>query len=113
MTGRLRPKLALVVCVVAGIGATVASSPAAASFGIRSFEASYTEAPLPGAGAEALGPPDFTAGSHPYQFTAKFAFNTKVNAQNEPVVEGYAKNLQIKLPRGLVGDLSGIPRCPR
>jgi hypothetical protein len=108
---RLRSRLTLVVCVVAGIGATAASPPAVASFGIRSFEASYTEAPLPGAEAEALGPPDFTAGSHPYQFTANFAFNTKLNAQSESVVEGYAKNLQIELPRGVIGDLSSITRC--
>jgi hypothetical protein len=113
MTARRRSEVALVACLVAGIGAAVAAAPAAASFGIRSFEASYTEAPLAGAEAKALGPPDFTAGSHPYQFTANFTFNTKAKKSGEPVPDGFAKNLEIKLPRGVIGDLSGIARCPQ
>jgi hypothetical protein len=89
------------------------ASPANASFGIHSFEASYTEAPLAGAEAETLGPPDFQAGSHPYQFMANFAFNTTTNAKGETVVDGSAKEVQIKLPRGVVGNLNGTPRCPQ
>jgi hypothetical protein len=112
MSAWLRSRLLPAVCVVAGVCAT-AASPAVASFGIHSFEASYSEAPLAGAEAEAVGPPDFQAGSHPYQFTAKVAFNTKTNAEGEPVVDGYAKDVQIKLPRGVVGNLNGIPQCPQ
>jgi hypothetical protein len=110
MTARLRSKLLLALCIVVGGCATVAS-PAGASFGVHSFEASYSEAPLAGAEAEALGPPDLRAGSHPYQFTASFAFNTTTNAKSETVVEGSAKEVQIKLPRGVVGSLNGIPQC--
>jgi hypothetical protein len=97
---------------VVGACATVAS-PANASFGIRSFEASYSEAPLAGAEAEAFGPPDFQAGSHPYQFKANFAFNTTTNAKGETIVDGSAKEVQLKLPRGVVGNLNGTPRCPQ
>ncbi len=103
-------RLSLIVClaVCAWVGST---SSAGASFGIRSFEVHYTEAPLAGAQAGALGPPDFQAGSHPYEFTAKFAFNTSADAKGKQVPDGAPKSVQIKLPRGVAGDLQRIPQC--
>ena len=88
-------------------------TPAAgASFGIRSLEVSYSEASPSGPKAEALGPPDFQAGSHPYQFTTNIAFNTTTKAGAEPVVEGSAKNVQIEFPPGVIGNSNEIPECP-
>jgi hypothetical protein len=105
----LAKRLLLVTCIAIGCLSTLAAS--AGAYGIHSFKASYSEAPL--SEAEAFGPSDFQAGSHPYQFTASVAFNTYKNAEGEELVEGYTKDLQIQLPRGVVGSLSGLPQCPQ
>jgi hypothetical protein len=106
-----RFRLLLVGCIVVAATCVATVSPAGASFGIDSFEAFYSEAPFGGGEAEVLGPPDLQAGSHPDQFTANIAFNTKTNAKGEKVADGFAKNVEIKLPRGVVGNLNGIPQC--
>lgn len=105
-----RCRLLLAACIVVA-GCAAWASPAGASFGISSFEAFYSEAPFAGGEAEALGSPDLRAGSHPDQFTANIAFNTKTNTKGETVADGFAKNVEIKLPRGVVGNLNGIPQC--
>lgn len=104
---RLSRWLLAAVVVVAGC-ATMTSS-AGASFGIQSFEAHYSQGPLTG---EMPGPPDFQAGSHPYEFTTNIVFNTTKNAKGETVPDGFAKNVQVRLPQGMAGSVNGIPRCP-
>lgn len=113
MSVRSLSRILVSTAFIALCGCAAIAPSADASFGISSFEASYSEAPLAGAEAEALGSPDFQAGSHPYEFTAKFAFNATANAKGEQIVEGAAKNVQIKLPRGLSGDLQDTPQCPQ
>jgi hypothetical protein len=112
MTVRSRPGLFTVAFTAAAICAVFVSA-AYGSFGISSFEATYSEAPLAGAEAEALGPLDLQAGSHPFQFTAKVAFAKTTNAKGETVIDGSAKGVQIKLPPGVTGNLTGIPPCPQ
>jgi hypothetical protein len=49
------------------------------------------------------------AGSHPYVFTVRFAFNTAPNGK----VEGGEPGLVVvDLPPGLVGDPLAVPQCP-
>ena len=60
---------------------------------------------------------DTQAGSHPYEATFSFDFNTvveEINAEEgEPIsAGGEARNLEVKLPPGLVGDPYAVPRCP-
>jgi hypothetical protein len=69
-----------------------------APFGLSSYEESAEE---PG------GAPDTQAGSHPFQFTA----TEEVNQTVEPSAVGLSKDLHFKLPPGLLGDPSAIPRC--
>lgn len=98
-------------CIVVASCATM-TSPAYASFGLKSFAASFNEAPPAGAAPGTVGPPDLRAGSHPYQFTASFAFNTTTNSHGETVTAESAKDVQVELPSGLVGNPNAVPQCP-
>jgi hypothetical protein len=53
------------------------------------------------------GGPDTQAGSHPFQLTT--TFNLNETPESRPV--GLAKDLHFKLPPGLIGNPSAIPRC--
>ncbi len=62
------------------------------------------------------GAPDTQAGSHPFQLTNTLALNQSfvaVGATGEELPEPVAlpKNINVKLPPGLVGNPSPIPRC--
>jgi hypothetical protein len=110
MTPR-RSSWLLGACIVVACCTTM-TAPAYAAFGLKSFAASFDEAPLAGSPPGTLGPPDSQAGSHPYQFTARFAFNTTTNAHGEAIPAESVKNLQVGLPRGLVGNPNAAPQCP-
>ncbi len=92
-----------------------AATPAAASgaFGLKSFHASFQQAPTSTPEtAETPGPPDFQAGSHPYQVTIKEEFNTFLNSELEAQPEGMVKDINIALPPGLIGNANAVPECP-
>jgi len=68
-------------------------------FGIERFEAT----------AESEGGAvDTQAGSHPFQFTTALALNQTADPNQPPAS---AKDLGVKLPPGLVGDVSTFPQC--
>jgi hypothetical protein len=95
------------VCVAIA-GCATAPAPAAASFGIHSLEESFEQAPP--AGSE-HGPLDLQAGSHPYQFTTNFTFNTTKDAGGETFPDEAVKDVNIELPPGLVGNPNVVPQC--
>jgi hypothetical protein len=56
------------------------------------------------------------AGSHPYETTVSFAVNSKINESNGQHFEeaiGEPRDLDFKLPPGLVGNPNAVPQCPR
>ena len=57
---------------------------------------------------------DTQAGSHPFQLTTTFNLNETMDLRDKysakPV--GLAKNLHFRLPPGLIGNPTAIPRCP-
>jgi hypothetical protein len=60
------------------------------------------------------GAPDTQAGSHPFQLTSTLAMNEKVeliSGEKMPAPVALPKDIAVKLPPGLVGDPSPIPRC--
>lgn len=64
------------------------------------------------------GVPDTEAGSHPFQMSTLLDFNQTLEHYAPPYEEGYwasvpalPRNLRFKLPPGLVGDASAVPRC--
>jgi hypothetical protein len=54
------------------------------------------------------GSPDREAGSHPYQVTTFIAANQTGHPSHPPAL---LRNLAVKLPAGLIGDVQGMPRC--
>jgi len=91
-----------VICTMAVLlcGA-LGASPAAAEFGINSFDVTFTEAD---------GTPATQAGSHPFAVTSSF----KVN-KGEPPLQAYPdeplKTLNVVQFAGFVGDATAMPRC--
>ncbi|MGH9021441.1 MAG: hypothetical protein ACRDV0_10560, partial [Acidimicrobiales bacterium] len=61
------------------------------------------------------GTTDTQAGSHPYQLTVAFAINAVINsALKEPYpTGGDARNIDVNLPPGIVGNPLAVPQCPR
>jgi hypothetical protein len=78
-----------------------------------------------GFGVEAVNPSgevDTQAGSHPYEMTTSFALNisaldTEPIAfpeglyHDSPIIAAAAKDLDVELPPGLIGDPNAVPRC--
>ncbi len=103
----------LLCSCLALVGCALAPAAASAAFGLKSFEASFQQAPAaPPETAEAPGPPDFQAGSHPYQVSIKEVFNTFLDSELEPLPDGTVKDIHIALPPGLVGNARAVPQCP-
>jgi hypothetical protein len=62
------------------------------------------------------GTPDTQAGSHPFQITSTLVLNRRFEPVSGrggfvPVPVALAKNISVKLPPGVVGDPSPVPRC--
>jgi hypothetical protein len=62
------------------------------------------------------GLPSTGADSHPYQYTSTFAVNTALAPPGAPVpfvpARGDLKDIDVKLPPGLLGNPTAIGRCP-
>ncbi|HEV7493184.1 NHL repeat-containing protein [Baekduia sp.] len=51
------------------------------------------------------------AGSHPYEAKTSLSINPTFDAAGHPIPEGVAKDLQVDLPPGLIGDPNAVPTC--
>jgi hypothetical protein len=102
---RLRPRaLALLTSAVCVLAAGLLPAAAQAGFGIASFDASVTNQD---------GSPDTQAGSHPFEATTIFKLNTTATTIDPLSPDGNAKDVEVELPAGLVGDPSATVRCPQ
>jgi hypothetical protein len=82
---------------------TVSAVPAAA--GLTGWDTWFSNAD---------GTIDSQAGGHPYEMTTVFDLATRQLATAEGVVVGgEPRNLEVRLPPGLVGDLAAVPQCTR
>jgi hypothetical protein len=104
-------RVAIGVCCAAVLGA-VAAAPAGAAFGIESFDMSFAEAPPSGSPPGTPGAPDVQAGSHPFQMTISFIGNHTIGPEGEAVPEGFAKDIDMELPPGVLANPSAVPQCP-
>lgn len=105
------PETVTNVATVSGGGASFASaseptaiSTSSASFGFQSVDGSFTNAD---------GSTDTQAGSHPYEMTTSLSFTTDADNANTdtPVAAGSPKNVEVKLPPGVIGDPQAVPKC--
>ncbi len=112
MIGRRSHRWLLCACLAVG-GCAAAPAAASAAFGLKSFQISIQRAPsVTPETVETPGPPDFQAGSHPYQMTISEEMNSFVDAEGTPKPEGLPKDLDIKLPPGVIGNANAVPQCP-
>jgi hypothetical protein len=51
------------------------------------------------------------AGEHPDSFTTRLDFNRRLNKDNGPMADEQARDVQVDLPRGFVGDPTAVPQC--
>jgi hypothetical protein len=80
----------------------VSSTPA--KFGFRGWDAWFSNAD---------GSIDTQAGSTPYAWTTNLDFSTTVDHEGHPLEVGDPRNVAVKLPRGLIGNPTAVPRCSR
>jgi hypothetical protein len=112
MIGR-RIHLWLLCASLALAGCAAAPAAASAAFGLKSFHVSYQQAlSTTPETVEVLGPPDFQAGSHPYQMTVSEEFNSFIDAEGTPKPEGLVKDINIEFPSGVIGNANAVPQCP-
>ncbi len=57
------------------------------------------------------GTTDTQAGSHPYSVTVAFAFNNALNGKGVDLPVQEARNIDVKLPPGFVGNPEAVPQC--
>jgi hypothetical protein len=87
----------LAFCTLAAVAV-----PAQAAFGIKEFDATFTEG----------GGPATLAGSHPDSQTTTLAFNTTTNpAFPYEIPDGSPRNLTVSLPPGFIGDPTVVTPC--
>jgi hypothetical protein len=85
----------------------VSGSPT--QFGVEGFEQDAEEVG---------GAPDQQAGSHPFQYTTTLNLNEAIGPDSSSASgeaakpAGLVKDLTFKLPAGLIGNPTAIPRCP-
>ena len=83
-------------------------SSASSTFGLAAFDvfASNEDGTL-----------DTQAGSHPFDFTVAFAMNTEFvdegGEERQVVAGGEERDIDVKLPPGLVGNAQAAPKCSR
>ncbi len=77
---------------------------ARADFGVSAFEGSITNQDRSTA---------TQAGSHPFALTTTIQFSQTTDSNGNLQPDGNAKDIQVALPPGLVGDPSATPQCSR
>ncbi|MGN6255555.1 MAG: hypothetical protein ACTHO8_11340 [Solirubrobacterales bacterium] len=103
----------MVLAVVLVAALAVPAAVAHASLGFESTEFSIYSAPRPEAEPGSVGPPQLQAGSHPYEARFSFAFNQTTDSEGQPVPDEAAKDLEVDLPAGLIGNPLAVPQCLR
>jgi hypothetical protein len=83
----------------------ISLSSAPARFGFANFDGWFSNAD---------GTTDTQAGSHPYEATISYTFNTVID-ESVPTAGagGENRNIDVRLPPGLVGDTNAVPQCTR
>ena len=86
-----------------GLLACLAPAPALGDFGLSEMEVSFTDE---------SGNPEIRAGAHPFAVTTSFRVNTTFNEdKGVDVVDGALRNLDLRMPVGLAGNPTAVPRC--
>jgi hypothetical protein len=103
-----------------GLNSVVVEGGGATDVARTSFPVRFgTQAPGPGFSGFDMwasntdGSVDTQAGSHPFEVTLAFSTNTVLNEAGEELLTGEPRDLDFRLPPGLVGNPNAVPQCPR
>jgi hypothetical protein len=88
--------------LVAALATLALAANARADFGFEDFSLGFTNAD---------GSPVTQAGSHPFAVTNLFHFNTRIDPVHGEVPDQAVKDIEVRLPDGLVGAPGATPRC--
>ncbi len=100
--GLLTVKASLLIVMLAAVLLCVEAGEAFAGFGFQRVENTIVNEG---------GSADIQAGSHPFAIDTTFALNQEVQPDGISIPSGDLKDLQVKLPSGLVGNPTALPRC--
>jgi hypothetical protein len=92
----------LILLALALAAVALAPGSAQADFGVNEFDLSFS-------GEDGITP--MQAGSHPGGVLNKIELNTVEDPLLGEVADGAVRDIEVKLPKGLVGDPGAIPRC--
>ncbi len=95
-------RFALILAAAALLALTASSAAQAAGFGFEEFDLTFTNED---------GSPVTQAGSHPYAVTTKLHFNSEMDPKYGEVPVEQVKDLEVRLPEGLVGEPTAVPQC--
>jgi hypothetical protein len=95
-------KAGLLLCSVAIGYLLCASAASAASYGLKELSVQFEEEGNTAA---------TQAGGHPYQLTTSFGLDTEMDPDFGEITLGSAKDLQIHMPTGMVGDPTAVRQC--
>jgi hypothetical protein len=63
--------------------------------------------------SNADGTLDTQAGSHPYELTLAYTLASEVQGEELAPAGGEARDLEVRLPPGIIGDTTAVPQCGR
>lgn len=95
-------KCLLLVAIVAGMCAAIGPREAKAAIGVDSFQFSVLNAD---------GSPSTQAGGHPSRVVTYFKFASHTNVGGEILPVQSARDLEVDLPVGMVGNPTAVPSC--
>ena len=94
-------RLALLTSMVVLIALALTSNVQAA-FNVEDFKLSFDNE---------NGSPATQAGSHPFAVTSSLSFSSILTPEGGDALDEQPKNLDVRLPEGLVGNPGAVPRC--
>jgi hypothetical protein len=95
-------RFALILAAAALMALATSSAAHAASFGFEEFDQTFVNED---------GSPATQAGSHPYAVITKFHLNSEMSPKYGEVPVEQMKDLEVRLPEGVLGEPGAIPRC--
>ena len=103
ITHRNLPRFLGALAAAALLILALGAGSAGAQFGIENFDGEVT--------ANEAGDPATQAGSHPYEASTEMDFNSHEEGFFS-VPDANFKDIEVKLPAGLVGNPNAVPKCP-
>jgi hypothetical protein len=84
---------------------------ARADFGIRPDPGDPALPDFRAGAYDSAGSAETQAGSHPYELSTEFFFNTRDDGNGSQAPDGNVKDITVDLPQGVIGNPQAVPTC--